>query len=135
MAHNLDGDVGKFSNLEHIDTGRPRTTNLDELIALKEEEVERVERKCEASSQQVANRSAELKDRMEREDIVTVKYLPIKMSPLTSLMAHEEAEKEEEKSSKIKEFSNFVNENLNSVSNLINHLWANFLVRCLRQKD
>lgn len=75
-AHKLEGDVSKFAVLDHIDTGEPKTTDLDSIA----EEVREV---GESISEKSMRHGEPTSGKMDREDIVTVKYLPIKMSPQT----------------------------------------------------
>lgn len=84
MAHKLEGDLGKFAVLDHIDTGEPKTTDLDAIL----NETARLNSKNQdetygerPSQRERAANSRKASDKMDREDIVTVKYLPIEMSP------------------------------------------------------
>lgn len=91
MAHNLKGDVCKFAVLEHIDTGDPRTTDLD-LVVMEEEEEENMEKKRVIVEEH--RESSELVERVskkekvwmcdsDKDDLITVKYLPLPKSSMS----------------------------------------------------
>lgn len=66
----------------------PRTTNLDELIVISEQGAD-PDRLAPDHDQQVSREivtttKTTSDKKMEREDIVTVKYLPMKMSPVSA---------------------------------------------------
>lgn len=78
MAHNLTGDVKKFTVLEHLDTGDPKTTDLDRIIEGDELNEEAQAKRIDL--RQDGEKSENLSSSSDKEDIITVKYLPFKMS-------------------------------------------------------
>lgn len=101
MAHELSsGDVRKFTLLEHLDAGVPKTTNLDEQVdcTAAEDDINKHSRAGQQKEEEEAAARGDNRERrhwpqveaesgattsqestkMDREDVVTVKYMPLK---------------------------------------------------------
>lgn len=85
MAHNLKGDVCKFAVLEHVDTGDPRTTDLDSIVMEEEEEKDMEKKRVITEEHEESSELVERVNRKEKvwmcdpdkDDLITVKYLPL----------------------------------------------------------
>lgn len=91
MSHPLAGDVQNFGNLEHVDSGAPKTTDLDQEIQNKAcpeaHPTPSSRRPFEATRTTTIdeeledpNEANEPNVEMEKEDVITVKYLPLNFS-------------------------------------------------------
>lgn len=95
MAHQLAGDVQKFASLDHLDPGAPKTTDLDEAIQA-DEEAGKLQAPADAAGRGRAPSFAdtssleESTSRMDKEDVITVKYLPMKLAPAEQIDASQE---------------------------------------------
>lgn len=100
MTHNLKGDICKFTVLEHIDTGSSRSTDLDLVVLGEDEEAKNDAKLYEetkaklkdcggdggggsgSGSSEVVVELVSKKEKVwmcdsDREDLITVKYLPL----------------------------------------------------------
>lgn len=104
MAHNLSSKVYNFTNLEHVDAGDPQTTDLDSFVEREEkietrkelliEEAKLVQQKQVKCAMSPPGRYDHEDDNND-DDIITVKYLPLKIS--TSKDEKQKEVEEEEK--------------------------------------
>lgn len=125
MAHNLTGSVKDFVSLEHVDPGTPKTTDLDEALAAPapssapvasgsgehkstshgagldgEPEMESATNE-EASSQSRRSKHIETIQRrlerfeMDKEDVVTVRYFPIKFAQDSNDQQHQKQQQQQ----------------------------------------
>lgn len=86
----MEGDVRKFSNLEHFkDTSTPRTTDLDNEVGTEQTKDHAIDKVATRSG---SSQDLSLPDRLiyksnsmshsSREDVITVKYLPMSKDSL-----------------------------------------------------
>lgn len=94
MAHYLAGDVRNFTLLEHLDTGDPITTDLDQVIEEEHEIIDRTSREktikreiilgneiTDTRRNESAREASSSGSDLDKDDIITVKYLPLNLPP------------------------------------------------------
>lgn len=104
FQHKMDGKFSKFTaNPKYDDTGDPKTTDLDlcieqdERIVKKEELLIERNRLTEKTQVKCAMSSSPFNDHEDsKDDIITVKYLPLSVSTAKDVKQKEEGEKGEE---------------------------------------